>query len=420
MSKINKKITLGIVIDTDFKIPPVTGVTYRLYYLSKYLTKKGLAVKIFICNRNIKNKNDEKLLYENSRLEYHIIPEDIFYNKQNLFNIIKDNGIDILQFEDSVSVLRCKEISKNLNIPICLEMHDVEASLKEMLNYREKDIKKTKEISESACETADKIICMTPLDYSELIHKIGADKNKLTIIPNPIDPKAFKSFGPNTKSYNIIFIGNMFYWPNQNAALNIINKVVPKVLSLNKNAKFYFIGMVPEKIKKFGNKNIVFTGKVKDINYYLKKATLALCPVCEGSGMKVKILNYCAAGIPVITTIVGRSGYEKVKSLIIENKISNYPNIIRNLLKNKDKLLKIGRVNRKYIEKNFNIELISKKIIKIYQNILLNNGRVNKKISNNNKVPLPLWLSEKRVKKIKNNNYYIIKNGKTIFKKKIA
>lgn len=425
MNKIKKtKITLGIIIDTDFTIPPVTGVVYRLYYLSKILTEKGMDVKIFICNRNLKNKKDEKLLYENSQLEYHIIPAVVFYNQSKLFKIIKKNKIDILQFEDAVSVLRYKNIFKILKIPVCLEMHDVESSLKEMLkemlNYCDKDIKKINKISNKACDLASMVICMTPLDYSELVYKIGADKDKLAIIPNPIDPRAFKFFGPNIKSNNIIFIGNMFYRPNQNAALKIINKVIPKVLSANKNAKFYFIGMIPEKMKKFENKNIIFTGKIKNINHYFKKAAIALCPVYEGSGMKVKILNYCAAGIPVITTSIGSSGYEKVKSLIIENKITNYSDIIAGLLKNKKKMLEVGEINRRHIEKYFNIDLFSEKIIKIYQNILQNNTYENKNNLNNYKIPFPLWLSEKRVRKINDKNYYIIKNGKTILKKKIT
>ena len=43
----NKNITIEIIIDTALKIPPNTGVTYRLYFLSKKLTEKGLKVKLF-------------------------------------------------------------------------------------------------------------------------------------------------------------------------------------------------------------------------------------------------------------------------------------------------------------------------------------------------------------------------------------
>ena len=58
--KLSKKITIGIIIDTDIKIPPATGVTYRLYHLSKQLNKNKVNIKIFVCNRNIRKKTDEK------------------------------------------------------------------------------------------------------------------------------------------------------------------------------------------------------------------------------------------------------------------------------------------------------------------------------------------------------------------------
>ena len=43
-----RNIALGIIIDTALKIPPDTGVTYRLYYLSKKLAQNGMNVKIFL------------------------------------------------------------------------------------------------------------------------------------------------------------------------------------------------------------------------------------------------------------------------------------------------------------------------------------------------------------------------------------
>jgi len=72
------KKTLGIIIDTALIIPPNTGVTYRLYYLSKATVKQGMSVKLFICNRNIYTAADLKKLFDNSGIEFHLIPENIF------------------------------------------------------------------------------------------------------------------------------------------------------------------------------------------------------------------------------------------------------------------------------------------------------------------------------------------------------
>ncbi len=302
-------------------------------------------------------------------------------------------------------------------------MHDVEASLLELLQWNPKEVNFRKAISYFSCTLAERVICMTSIDYNELIYKIGADINKLVLIPNPVDFKKFPYFGPNLKVKNIVFLGNMFYWPNQNAAIFIAKKIYPKVIKKDKKIKFTLIGMVPEHIKRtFSKKNLIFTGSVdsSSLNKLLKESTIALCPVAEGSGMKVKILNYCAAGLPIITTRIGASGYEKIKSLIIEDNLNKYPETILDLLDHPNKIKTMGSNNRKGVEKYYDLEKIADKIAQVYQDIL-NNFYYRKRQINKNKVLkllFPLWLREKRIFKIRNKNYYIIRNGKIIFKKR--
>ena len=214
----------------------------------------------------------------------------------------------------------------------------------------------------------------------------------------------------------------MFYWPNQNAVKFIAKKIYPEIYKKFNEIKFTLIGMVPENIKRtLERDNFIFTGSITGVNLnkILKESTIALCPVTEGSGMKVKILNYCAAGLPVITTTIGASGYERVKSLIIENNLNKYPEIIINLLNHSYKMKILGKKNRIAIEKYYDLDKIADKTIQIYQEILNNFYYKTKKIQTRKvlKLPLPIWLQEKRVKKIRNKNYYIIKNGKIVFKK---
>lgn len=418
----NKQIglTVGIIIDTSLKIPPNTGVTYRLYFLSKKMAELGMGIKIFLCNRNIKNDKDASILFDKSNIEYHIIPENIFYDNKKLFKIISKSKLDILQFEDCQTLIRCKEIWNLLNIPVCLEMHDVEATLKDYLGFSSKDIKDAEIITKTACSLASQVICMTSLDFNELIIKNSIIKKKLSILPNPINMQDFPFYGPSLEDLSIIFIGNMFYWPNNNAAKFIISKIYPKLKNI-KNLKIYFVGMAPKYFSKYNkNKQIIFTGSVDNLNKYLEMASIALCPITEGSGMKVKILNYCSAGLPTITTNIGASGYEKIKSLIIEDNIENYANIIKNLYFDKKNLFKIGENNRKYLAKNFDINKIAQKTITLYKKVIKNHKQYSILKINSNIIDKPLWLKENRLNSIKNKNYYIIKNGKIIFKEKIA
>ena len=317
-------INLGIIVDTDLKIPPITGVTYRLFYLSKKLIRHGINVKIFTCNRNIETDKDIDQLLNDSGFELHIIPENIFYNITKMEKIVAKNKIDILQFEDSVSVLYYYSIAEKLKIPIVLEMHDIEFTLQRYFKKSSEKILLSQAISNMACQLSDIVITMTPLDYSELTDKIGVGYKKIHIIPNPIDFSKFKFCGPNFKKHNIIFIGNMYYEPNKQAAKYIINKIAPTLIRKDKNITFTFVGMADNELKKITNSNFIFTGPINNLNKFLSQATIAVCPITKGSGMKVKILNYCAAGLPIITTKLGASGYEEIYSLVIENDLSAF------------------------------------------------------------------------------------------------
>jgi len=53
-----------------------------------------------------------------------------------------------------------------------------------------------------------------------------------------------------------------------------------------------------------------FTGEVDDVVPYLQAADVALCPLLEGGGTSLKMVEYLAAGLPVVSTAVGARGLE--------------------------------------------------------------------------------------------------------------
>ena len=129
--------------------------------------------------------------------------------------------------------------------------------------------------------------------------------------------------------------------------------------------------------------------------------------------MKVKILNYCAAGLPIITTTIGASGYERVVSLIIENNLCHYTDIILELLQNSERLTDLGKQNRKFAEMYYDINKLANSLIEIYyETVNQKTLPVDRDTADEDiEIPHPLWLKENRVLRVANNKYYIIKNG---------
>ena len=380
-----------------------------MYYLSKALSELGYKQVWFVGNRNHGDLNSINSL-KNDYVKIHLLPPDKLYNHEYLSNLIKLENINILQFELSETFLAIAPKLKKLNqLPIILETHDIEASLRASLG-RSQEIDLMKFIQYSACSLADAIVTMTPGDYNSLIDDIGITKHKLFLAPNGVNmnnqPKNINFDEPT-----LIFLGNMYYPPNQQGLIYTIENVLPIVLKSNSNVVLKVIGMVPENIRNlYENDNVIFTGEVTseiEFRNYLSSGSVGLCILFSGSGMKVKVLDYCINTLPIILTKVGLSGYEKNTSFIlVDENADSIANAIIDLLSNKNKLIYLGEKNREFVIKNFSWDSICKKMIEAYdlaydlnQDIIFDKTIV---------LPKPFVFEEGRDKDVINDKHFLI------------
>lgn len=67
----------------------------------------------------------------------------------------------------------------------------------------------------------------------------------------------------------------------------------------------YILGQSsPELIREYRRPGIEFVGGIDDLHQALAKYDVAIAPLLQGTGTSVKILDYLAAGLPVVTTPV--------------------------------------------------------------------------------------------------------------------
>ena len=108
----------------------------------------------------------------------------------------------------------------------------------------------------------------------------------------------------------MLFLGSFRHLPNQ-AALNwFLSQVMPHVLQAEPEAKLVVIGSDPppaHTIPTF-NGSVELRGFVEDIKQPLLDYAVFVCPILSGSGMRVKLLEAFAAGIPTVSTRIGAEG----------------------------------------------------------------------------------------------------------------
>ncbi|MFC1594655.1 glycosyltransferase family 4 protein [Candidatus Omnitrophota bacterium] len=179
-------------------------------------------------------------------------------------------------------------------------------------------------IENKSCWGADIILTTSEHDRKK-IHKLyKVPLNKILVVPNGTDPNTIKPCLKSTKgtiksTLNletkkiILFIGSN-HPPNLEALEFIIFQLQPQLHD------FYFLVCGPigsAFLEKHGDSaikltNVRFAGLVsEDVKLnLLNAADIAINPMFSGSGTNIKMLEYMAAGIPVVTTPFGARGLE--------------------------------------------------------------------------------------------------------------
>ncbi|MBC2397112.1 glycosyltransferase [Clostridium tetanomorphum] len=213
----------------------------------------------------------------------------------------------------------------------------------------------------------DSVIFVSPLEaeeYNEL-----TNSNKAIDITIGVDYEYYsKQVAEKTIKNLIGFLGNMYVSHNKDAVNYFLKEIFPAIKKEIPNAKFRIVGKCSEGYKKQFDayECIEVTGEVDDIRKYIQECEIVVAPLTYGSGIKTKILETMAMGIPVITNDIGIEGIKVTDNqLVVALNSEQFVNNIVNLLNNKSKLEYMSQNSLLFIDNNYRWENILLKFNKI-------------------------------------------------------
>ncbi|WP_252221713.1 MULTISPECIES: glycosyltransferase [unclassified Clostridium] len=224
------------------------------------------------------------------------------------------------------------ETKKHLNgKDFIYEAHNVEYAMKkEMLpdNKESRDtLKIVYDIEKECCEKSKLIMACSEEDKIKLSELYSVSQEKIVIVPNGVDTNetAFTTIDERLKNKNELGLRNekiglfMGSWhgPNLEACeriFEIANKCPDVKFMLMGSQCMYFQNKeIPE--------NVGLLGLVseEEKNRIFSVVDFALNPMISGSGTNLKMFDYMAAGIPIITSEFGTRGIENKDIFIIKD-----------------------------------------------------------------------------------------------------
>ncbi len=155
------------------------------------------------------------------------------------------------------------------------------------------------------CANSDLVFVVSPVEAELLARYVPADKIALVSNIHELHPRG-PTFGERS---GIMFIGGFNHPPNVDAVEFFLDEVWPLIEARVPGLTLHIVGSkTPERIIRRANDRIVIHGYVADLNPLYQQTRLSIAPLRYGAGVKGKVNQSMAHGVPVIATSVATEG----------------------------------------------------------------------------------------------------------------
>ncbi len=317
-----------VIVCSRFPFPLVKGDKLRMYHQIRHLSSEFSICLICLNDTDVPEDHKSKLStfcqeihvfilpkwksIANSSLSFkHTEPIQVryFYSEsihREMRKVIDDFKPDLAYFQ----LLRTALYAQDLSVPKVLDYMDAfstialrDASYSSGIRKAvfKNEAKRLQQFEQKVLEWFDETTVISENDRLEL------NIPSVHIVTNGVDIQKYKP-QDRKPTYDICFVGNLGYAPNQRAIYFLKKKILPSLRFKYPSLKVLIAGARPTlKIKDIANDYIDVQADLPDIRDAYASAKVFVAPIFTGAGQQNKILEAMAMGLPCVTSTIVNS-----------------------------------------------------------------------------------------------------------------
>lgn len=240
--------------------------------------------------------------------------------------------------------------------------------------FLEREWRLMKRYEGKICQTFDAVLTVSDADKMALA-EAADNQGNLIVAPIAVDPQELLPVLRNQQANHILHIGTMFWPPNVDGVLWFLKEVYPIITNLKSCIHFDIVGARPPKEITDAGRSldcVTVAGYVKEPANFLKNTAVMVVPLLAGGGMRVKILEALAEGLPIVTTSIGCEGIavENGKHVLVADTPEDFARATLRLLEDRDLADTLSRNGRQLIEKTYDYHVAYRPVDLVYESCL--------------------------------------------------
>lgn len=176
---------------------------------------------------------------------------------------------------------------------------------------------------------------------------------RVEVIPNGVDTTKFAPGPDRDRGHRLVYTGVMRYGPNVADAEVLARELLPRVRRHLPGATLALVGRQPSKaVRALGTlPGVEVTGEVADVRDWLVSSDAFVCPASVDLGVKNKLLEAMACGVPTVVAPTALGGLRAVpgRDLLVGATLDAMVALVVDLLRDPDRATALGTAARRYV-----------------------------------------------------------------------
>ena len=216
------------------------------------------------------------------------------------------------------------------------------------------------------CPGFDLNFTVSELDKTRLLDI--APGASVDVVANGVDCDFF-SPRPDSQvtPQSVIMVSGMNWFPNRDAVLYMCDEIWPALSNAYPDISWTVVGSSPpQRLLDLAtrDKRVKVTGFVDDVRPYLAEAQVYLCPMRDGGGTRLKILDALAMGKPIVATTMAYEGISITPdvNVLIADTPSEFVRQIGRLFDDRDLCRTLADAARRFVMDNYSWSVIGDRL----------------------------------------------------------
>ena len=174
--------------------------------------------------------------------------------------------------------------------------------------------------------------------------------------------------------YTMLFLGNFQHAPNRVGLDWFVRRILPYILKQRPESRLVVVGSGAPPLRELpGCADVIeLRGFVEDVREPLSRYAVFVCPILSGSGVRVKLLQAFASGMPVVATGIGAEGIARQdgESCCLADDPVTFAEKVLFLFSHSDTAIDMAARARKEVVANWNMATMVRKLEAGYREVL--------------------------------------------------